>query len=143
MTLEEFIKRLDRTNPFFEAFEQYIWAEHLFPTLFAAKGSDLPEVMMTLLAARKFPLVDKRLGMVFGLLPDKHEDMRAYLETYHEATLYEGPFDKKRAAVRYMREGRGYYVSSTRDNMITTCSMYRPDLFDKDLFRIMKVHQTI
>lgn len=139
MTIEEFIKTLDQTNPFFGALRDFLWREHL-TTLYASKTKDLRETAMRLLTMRKDLLIDKRLKMVFGVIPGNQECLMAYLLQYHARLLKEpylsAPEDQRAAADQYLKERHGYLILGIEGKAYQKKSpSYQHDEFDGGLLR--------
>ena len=140
MTLHEFIKRLDQKNLLYDTLCDHLWEKHL-STLFASKETETWGIVMRLQGIGKSILVDKRLGVVFGVVPGNHEQLIIYLLKYHEANVgrYFADPDPDELIARYISEGFGYFIPSTlRKTPLIISRGYEPDSFDRDLFAIMR-----
>lgn len=137
MTFDEFVATLDKKNPWYEGFVMGMKTSNkLWADLLARKGSNLVEIVEDFRKQGRFPLVDKKLKMVFGV--NHHLSIRVDLYRYHDAARNPAmPYiNPHHAADSWLFEGMGYYVSSMPPHGLVVGSGYRPDRFDKDLFQI-------
>lgn len=146
MTFDEFIKRLNPQNSFYEEFVEDLADYHEFyPMLIERKGTDLVEVVQDCCGQRHYPVVDKKLGIVFGCHGGTHQGIRASLYNYHDAEI--NPNSARHgtefAATFYIRDGFGYYISVMQRDVIVVGQRYQQDRFDKDLFLMFKVDETL
>ncbi len=105
---------------------------------FAQKGRDLLEIVQTFTQQRTNPVVDKKLGFVFGVPEGFHEKFRGSLYAYHD------PEDAKEwsetvNARHYVTRGCGYYISSMQPQTIVCGENYKEDRWDKDLFLMLNI----
>lgn len=146
MNLDEFLERLDKKNHGAEELGDMvtIYDKHN-PITFVRKGKDLFEVVTNHLNQRLFPLVDKRLGVVFGVERCLHKGLRCELFRYHNVPNNPNRdwINPNECADRWVSEGMGWYVSSMDEKMIIAGQKYRPDRFDKDCFQLFTVDFTI
>jgi hypothetical protein len=105
--------------------------------LIARKAGDLLEIVETLLAYERFPIVDKKSGCVFGL-GRKHEHFRAMLFGYCDpADAAHRTWDDR--AARYITQGHGYYISSMDPRVLICGVVHREDEHDRLLFETMQL----
>lgn len=140
MNLEEFIGTLDPQNPQFDELSFYIrFLDRDAAMVLQRKGSNLVEVIADLIAQGRFPIVDKRLRMVFGLAKSQHMILREKLFLYHNPTLRDSSITPTVASDSYIIDGCGYFISSVQTNTIVVGQIYRQDRFDKDLFLLYRL----
>lgn len=151
MTLEKFIASLNRDNPSYESLCGFIRArfslESRYQGMLAKKSNDLYEVTQDMILQERWPLVDKKLGMVFGIERGGHEALRYFLYAYHKEEPSSFPNDLNtdihdQRAFEYMWDGMGYYISCMSPDEIVVRATYRPDRLDKDLFLLYRVAHT-
>ena len=100
-----------------------------------SKGADLVEVVEKIIKEGKFPLVDKKLKLIFGVASEYHSLLRSGLYRFHVADEPDAQERSRGGAPdRYIHEGMGYYISSMRPDNIVLSENYRPDKQDKELF---------
>lgn len=105
-----------------------------------SKGADLVEVVEKILKEGKFPLVDKKLKLIFGVASEHHFMLRGGLYRFHVADEPDAQERSRGGAPdRYIREGMGYYISSMHPDSIVLGENYRPDKQDKDLFMFYRL----
>ena len=144
MTFDEFLTTLDKKNPWHDGFVMDMkTSQKLWGDLLARKDRNLVEVVQDFRAKGRYPLVDKKLKMVFGV--NYHLGIRVDLYRYHEAARNPAmPYiNPHHAADAWLFEGMGYYVSSMPPNGLVVGRGYRPDRFDKDLFQIYDAEPTL
>lgn len=141
MTLDEVVGSLDPANLLYEETVADLRKLAGNTSLFISrKGRDLADVVQGFCEDDRFPVVDKKLCIVAGCLSGFHEDMRAVLWRYH--TSYKNPLTLEEmwlAALRYVADGHGYYISPMLPKMVLVGEKYRPDRFDKDLFLVYPI----
>ncbi len=124
--------------------------------LLARKGRDLVEVVKNYLEKENpFPLVDKRLSVVFGTEWGSHKFLRVELYRYHYAARNPSAayIEPHKAEDAWLLENMGYYFASTPSmsevflgippRRIIAAQTYRPDRFDKELFEFYEVNYTL
>jgi len=81
-------------------------------------------------------VVDKRLGVVFGITSGSHQLLSVPLYRYHNAAIHPdgGDVHTNLAARLYLEEGMGWFISSMNAGHIVSGSGYRPDRFDRNVF---------
>ncbi len=143
MTFDEFLEKLDQNNRYFDdvriSFKDDTEKGVL---IIERKDRDLPEVVERCMSQKLFPVVDKKLGLVFGC--ETHGLPRQELFRYHyyEAGADRPYVDPDDSADRYVSEGHGWFISKMRPRIIVAGIAYRPDQFDKDVFAMFEVdHQ--
>lgn len=140
MTLEEFIGPLDSTNPYTEelvsSFTEHMERGRL---IVDRKGPDLVEMVERYKNLSLFPIADKKLKLIFGC-KDIHHMILGTLFRYHFYATHalEDPIPAQ-VDIRYVREGHGWYISSSYPTVIMVGVIYIPDRFDKDVFLLHKV----
>ena len=143
MTFDEFLEKLNKKNPRYDhmASEFKRDIERGFCVLYQ-KGRDLPKVVAQLKQQGLFPVVDKKLRLVLGVV--SHSVPRWRLFEYHYyAKNADLPYvGADEAADRYISEGHGWFISKMRPRIIVASVAYRPDQFDKDVFASYEIdHQ--
>lgn len=145
MTFDEFLATLDRENPYFD--DVVMTFEDDFRkgvVIIESKSRRLPEVVEQCKAERLFPVVDKKLGLLFGC--ETHGLPRQELFRYH---YYAGGRDRPHvdpyeSQDRWVSEGHGWFISKMRPQIIVAGINYRPDQFDKDVFTSYEIdHQDV
>ncbi len=142
MTFDEFLEKLDKNNHYYgdivRSFQRDLERKWV---VIEKKGQDLVEVVQRCKDAQRFPVVDKKLGLVFGC--DSHAVPRQQLFRYHYyAGGKERPYvDADESADRYISEGHGWFISRMRPRIVVAGIKYRPDQFDKDVFISYQVEQ--
>lgn len=144
MIFDEFLAKLDRNNPYFNdiatGFEDDFRKKEV---IFARKGHDLSEVVEHCKSIKLFPVVDKKLGLVFGCVG--HSVPRQDLFRYHyyaEHPAIDDYIDADECEDRYIGEGHGWFISRMRPRIIVAGIAYRPDRFDRDVFAVHEIdHQ--
>lgn len=139
MMLDKVVGSLDPANPLYKQTVADIRQLADTTSLFLArKGRDLLEVVHGFCEDGRFPVVDKKLGIVAGCWSGFHEDLRAILWQYHAASCGAPvvALSIGAAATRYLADGHGYYISPMVPCRALTSHKYRPDRFDKDLFLV-------
>lgn len=147
MTFDEFLTKLNRANPFFE--DLVITFEHDFrggALIIEPKSRDLPEIVTRCKREKLFPIVDQKLGVLFGCVD--HGGPREWLFRYHNyASGRERPFtdiNPYESQDRWVSEGHGWFISSMRPHVIVAGIKYRTDPFDTDVFLVHKIdHQDL
>jgi hypothetical protein len=139
MTYEEFLEKLDRNNPSFLEMKIAFKDNSFGVVIIEKKGRDLVEVVERCCSAHFYPVVDKKLGMVFGCRV--HGPPRLALFEYHLNSEgkdhgYINPYE---SMDRYISEGYGWFISSMQPRSIVAGVDYRPDRFDKDVFMLFEV----
>jgi hypothetical protein len=116
--------------------------ESFFEIRIVRKDNDLLEAIELLVRHKCHPVVDQRLGIVFGISTGGHTLARSYLYAIHKRmddrafyieTTYESRADS------YIEEGFGYYISSM-GNVIVRGSKYKEEGRDPCLFKSRRVH---
>lgn len=144
MNIDEVCALLDKENPYSE---ELSWAFRFLdrrdPIVIERKRKNLVEIVRELQGRKLHPIVDKKLGLVFGMVSGHHDYLRTELFSYYyhaEDHSFElphiGPFESQ---YRYISDGYGYFISSMRPDIIVAGRKYRPDRFDKDLFLTHRV----
>ena len=143
MSIEK-AKRLLGTDPK-EAEESLLFAleqlDEISPMIIERKDRNLAEVIERLLKEGRFPLVDKKLRMVFGVAPDQHSLLRGSLYCFHTAhdPSKQGREYQGMGPDNYIHEGMGYCISSMHSGRVVVGERYMPDKQDKDLFMLYDV----
>ncbi len=149
VSFEQVARRLDPNNPATEAILEWIKGdpeqkkidEHP-NVLLGIKDKDLPELVYHIIQKKRFPIVDKKLKIVFGLMYGEHDTFMSYLEQYHRHSNGDhATIDPYKAYRSYLDKGRGYYISSMSTRKIIAGIKYKQDRFDKDLFVEKKIVQ--
>ncbi len=146
MTFDDFVAKLKKDNYYTEHIVGMLECFHeRHPIQFERKGKDLAEVVTRHMQERLFPLVDKRLGLVFGVESSLHKGLRCELFRYHNAPRNPNNdwINPNECADRWVSEGMGWYISSMETHKIVAGQKYRPDRFDKDLFEVFRVDYTL
>jgi len=157
MELEMFLNSLDKQHSHHKELSEglrYMAEEHTL--LVEKKDSNLVKIVRAFLDEKRlFPLVDKRLGVVFGVEYSTHLMLRIDLYRYHirmgnKPSEYVNP---RAAADQWLLEGMGYYFASTPTvaeallnyppRRIIAAEGYRPDRFDESLFKAYEVEYTL
>ena len=143
MNIKGFEGLLNKSNPYFE---DLLFAVARLTKqgdcILGRKGRKLCEFIRWLREDRhKFPLVDKKLGIVFGLRGSAHAYVRAELYRYHQASIDpDAPYmSSTLASDQWLYEGMGWYISWMSPDEIIVSFGYRPDSYDKDVFLFYKV----
>ncbi len=143
MTPEEFKKLLKKDNRFEHDLSFTVgWLAENRTMVILRKDKNLLENLQQMLAASVYPLVDKRLGLVFGLGESNHTMMRTSLFRYHSAAGKQWDdvehVDPHRSADGWLYQGMGYYFSSMQARRMIVSQSYVSDRFDKDVFLTFK-----
>ena len=147
MTAEQFAQLLNKENRYAHDLGFTVrWLENNRVMFIQKKQKSLLEDLSKMLQGGIFPLVDKKLGLVFGLGESNHGMMRTSLFRYHNA---EGKgddveyVDSTTSADEWLRNGMGYYFSSMGARReLTVGNNYREDRYDKDVFLSFRVDRT-
>lgn len=138
ITLDSFIATLDTENPFLEEFIEELKAQSdIDEVVFERKSKNMLNVIKNLIAQGKFPHVDKKSGIVFGLPTGFHELLRGLLQQYYvrqSGSSYKSAED-------YMNTGKGWYISAMEPDTIIVGAHYRPDRHDDQVFPFFKIRQ--
>lgn len=136
MECADVIKLLDPNNPRCE--ELSIAIGFIFKDGSGAverKDKNLLDVVRNMIDRGYYPIVDKKLQLVFGVESGFHMMIREQLYAYH---MMLGRRDCRAApswcADRYTDEGLGWHISSVNLDHIVLGQRYRPDKFDKEVF---------
>lgn len=146
MTFDEFVEKLDKKNYYAEELANSVkFYQRDRPILFERKGKDLFEVVTAHLGKKLYPIVDKKLGIVFGVRRHLHKGLRLELFRYHNVPRNPNNdwINPNECADRWVTEGMGWYVSSMDEHMIIAGQAYRPDRFDKYPFEMFTVDYTL
>ena len=145
MEPKDFIKRLKRDNPYFEDLEHTIvWLRQNKTMQIERRSSKLLETIQGMLRSRVLPVVDKKLGFIFGVGESNHMMVRCSLFRYHNADgkgLDVPHIPPRESADEYIRQGMGYYFSSMATRTIIASLNYRQHPEDKDVFLTYKVQE--
>lgn len=104
--------------------------------VFEQKDEYLIKVVKRLCDNDLFPVVDKKLQMVFGAYVHRMPRSRLFWYFYRAEHPKMKLLDisDSEAADRYISEGHGYFISSMRPGVIIVGRKYRIDSLDEDLF---------
>lgn len=137
MDIDEVCALLDKGNPYSEPLRGTLETLRHVRVSFERRDTDLVDVVHNLGTRRLYPVVDKKLRLVFGV-DGGHGFLRGELFRYHyhadDPRLEKRHIGPDESADRYLYEGHGYFISAMRPSIIVVSANYRPDQFDKDLF---------
>jgi hypothetical protein len=147
MNIDEACALLDPRNPYSESLAQAFRFLHgRDPIVIERKGMNLIEMVRKLKDRKLYPIVDKKLGLVFGSAEGHHDYLRTELFRYYyhaEDPSFELPHtDPFESQDRYISEGHGWFISSMRPDVIIAGRKYRPDSPDKDLFMMYRIESS-
>ena len=98
------------------------------------KAGSLVEVVQRFCSDGLFPIVDKKLKMVFGAWAHRLPRARLFEYFLSEEKKWSDDIEEVEAADRYITEGYGYFISSIRPTCIIVGTKYQPDSLDEVLF---------
>ncbi len=137
MSPHDFSKLLKQRNPHAHSLGYTVrWLADNRTMVLMRKDKRLLENLQQMLAGGLYPLVDKRLGMIFGLGESSHTMMKCDLFRYHNTAGKTEVEDVGacEAADRWLYEGMGFYFSSIAGRDVIVASTYTNDVYDPDVF---------
>lgn len=139
LTLNELNELLDPKNPRTESLlDTFKLLQDLSQLTVEHKKEGLLELVRHLGDKRLYPVVDKKLKLVFAVNEGGHAVLMQELFRYH----YHADDPELRLPCigvflsrdRYVTDRHGYFISSNQPDMIVVSEKYRHDKYDDDLF---------
>ena len=145
ITRKQFLKMLDKKHPGYVVIRDYVRGCGDSGVLFAEKGPDLVQVIHHFIECGRFCLVDKKLGVVFGVREESCIDVALFV--YHKkGELSQEEFEERfskdglnKNVDEWVIEGYGYYVDPDSPDMVVVSSRYEPDDSDAEIFSLHKL----
>jgi len=143
MTFDEFVATLDKKNQYRDSLATTFRDDFRDDNIIVErKGRDMVEVVQRCKDRKLYPVVDKRLGLVFGCETHGVPRCELYRYYYYAKGIETKPYvDPNDSQDRYISEGYGWFISSMRPRIIVAGAKYRPDQYDKDVFAAYQVDE--
>lgn len=137
LSLDAFEKLLDPRYHQYGSLTKSVtrWSKRIYHPFIYRRDAHIVEVFRELLDHALYPLVDRRLNIVFGL-PSSHGFARSELYLYFKygTTPPQEHINSDIAMDKFVTEGCGYFISKTTPKTILAGTAYRPDRYDKLVF---------
>ncbi len=145
MTFDEFVAILDKKNQYWENLAVFFETDYARGELvIERKGQDLVEVVRRCKEHGLYPVVDKRLGLVFGCEGHGVTRSELYRYYYYAKNIHREPYiNLDEGEDLYISKGYGWFISSIRPHIIVAGAKYHPDQYDKEIFAIQRVQAEV